>query len=76
MNIVKILLVIFAIIIVLSASCSAYSQTTSCEFIKENDKRNFCRALTTKLSSWCEFIKNNSLKIECRVIIKNEKSRR
>jgi len=39
----------------------------SCEFIKDPDKRHYCRALSDRKPSECEFIKDHDLRTLCRV---------
>ena len=39
---------------------------SDCEFIKDADKRNYCRAITKKNKSYCEFVKNKDLRHMCR----------
>jgi len=46
---------------------------SDCEFIKESDQRNYCRAITKHQQSWCEFIKNNDLRHQCRAMSSNKK---
>lgn len=47
--------------------------SAQCEFIKDNDRKNYCRAISKKMPTWCEFIRDNSLKIECRILSKKDR---
>ena len=44
-----------------------------CDFIKDQDRRNFCRALSAKDPSFCEFIKAPDLRHECRALAGKKK---
>jgi hypothetical protein len=62
---------LFCIILIIITANISYA-SASCEFIKENDRKNFCRAVSKKMPTWCEFIKDNTLKIECRILSKKK----
>lgn len=49
------------------------SASGQCEFIKDPDRRNYCRAISQQKASWCEFIKADDLRHLCRVEVKIRK---
>jgi hypothetical protein len=51
----------------------AHGLSTECEFIKDPDRRNYCRAISEKAESWCGFIKDADLRHLCRVEVKVRK---
>lgn len=50
-------------------SC-AMAQSSQCELIRNADRRNMCRALSTGKAIYCESIKDSDLRHECRARVK------
>jgi len=57
-----------AVIFLLALHGLAHGSPSDCEFIKDPDDRNYCRAVAKHERSWCEFIKNNDLRHKCRAL--------
>lgn len=49
---------------------TALGSASSCDFIKDADRRHFCRAVSIPRKSECEFIRNSDLRHECRARVK------
>ena len=55
-------------------SSAALADSSDCTFIRNNDQKSMCRALTKKDSSECTFIRNDDKKSMCRALTKNDSS--
>lgn len=48
----------------------AHGAPADCSFIKDADRRHYCRALSIPSRTECEFIKDHDLRYECRGRVK------
>lgn len=64
-----VLFLVATMVFVFGVHGPAYGQS-SCEFIKDPDRRNYCRAISQQKVTWCEFIKAHDLRRLCRVEVK------
>jgi len=57
--------------LVIAGCCKlAHASTADCSFIKDADRRHYCRALNIPSKTECEFIKDHDLRQECRGRVK------
>jgi hypothetical protein len=70
--IVAVFLLIESCRLLVGATRKAQAQSSSCERIKDPDRRNYCRALSSGKKSWCEFIKREDLREECRALVREK----
>jgi len=63
---------VFIILASALSATEALSSPAECEFIKDSDQRNYCRALSKSERSWCEFIKNADLRHRCRALVEKK----
>ena len=59
--------------LIMGSTKTAQAQALSCERIKDPDRRNYCRAMTSGKKSYCEFIKKQDLREECRALVREKK---
>ena len=53
---------------------SSFADASSCNFIADNNSKNYCIAIAKKEASYCSFITDENRKNMCLAIVKNEPS--